>query len=151
FYTKNMSTNANSKKSQNYSALLGEMKASSLNEKIKGRNYKMYIKRGQTSSVDKSDTIGMKSINYNQSSDKLSDNMMTHTNVTNVSNMNSSKVNLVDKRILEKRKGVGSHSISGVDQLGVGLGLGYNKITSVPSTTTNNMGNKIDIKISVNY
>lgn len=101
----------NSKKTQNYSALLGELKGS-INDKIKGRNYKSYMKRAPTTNNDKSELIGMKSIQ----------NLNTGSNL-----MESSKINnIIDKRILDKRK-------------------------NTINTNIDQLGNKIDIKISVNY
>jgi hypothetical protein len=120
-----------SKKPQNYSALLGDLK-SSINEKIKGRNYKMYMKRVQTNSIDRGDIVGL----------KTNANIMTNSNFNNertiMHNDSNSKINLLDKRLIEKRRQIGSS------------GLDYST-NSMNKKIDVDVGNKIDIKISVNY
>ena len=137
----------NQKKTQNYSGLLNEIKSSSLNDKIKGRNYKMYMKRIPTSSVDKNDLIRLKSTHGLHLNDK-----------TQIEN--PSKINLIDKRILDKKKISSGNSINnfeyskklGESNTNIDFQGGRESQSSIVSNnSSNNINNKIDIKISVNY
>jgi hypothetical protein len=140
------------KKVQNYSSLLSDIKSSSLNDKIKGRNYKMYMKRVGTNTNEKSDLISLKSIQHqSQQSSHLS-----NQGVSGLSGISSEKVrdessskNLIDKRLLERRRNMhttqgGSSTLTEASHHGHGLTQLHGADSHIPP-------NKIDIKISVNY
>lgn len=113
----------NSKKIQNYSSILGDLRGS-LNDKVKGRNYKMYMKRIPTNSTDKSEISGLKSI---------------HTTTVNDKIVNEHRASLVDRKSAEKKRVI--HSVTN----------DYNQKRHDCNLTEQPESDKIDIKISVNY
>lgn len=152
-----------SKKVQNYSSLLSDIKSSTLNDKIKGRNYKMYMKRVGSNNNDKSDLISLKSIQHQslQSQQIQHSHQSSHIQgVSSLSGVSSEKIreegsnkNLIDKRLLERRRNMqtsqgGSSTQTEASHQAHGLGvsnlLGTESSSHIPP-------NKIDIKISVNY
>jgi hypothetical protein len=131
-----MSTN---KKPQNFSALLGDIRASSINDKLKGRNYKMYMKK-VTNPPEKSDLVSMKTLHGpNYSTEKL---FTEH-----------SKSSTIDKKLYDRRKiACGGQSQLGVANLNTMSNLGSNLNNLINETSSSEVPpNKIDIKISVNY
>lgn len=162
-----------SKKVQNYSSLLSDIKSSTLNDKIKGRNYKMYMKRVGSNNNDKSDLISLKSIQHQSQHQSLQSQQIQHSHqsshiqgiqgiqgVSSLSGVSSEKIreegsnkNLIDKRLLERRRNMqtsqgGSSTLTEASHQAHGLGvsnlLGTESNSHIPP-------NKIDIKISVNY
>ena len=116
----------NYKNANNYSALLNEIKASSLNDKVKGRNHKMYVKR--VHSQDKSESMTMKA-------------------VTNQLNDLNHKYASID---LKKQSTVGGLTDQ-TAKTSEDLKRRNQSISSGINQDTTPHGNKIDIKISVNY
>jgi hypothetical protein len=130
-----MSTNY--KKTQNYSALLGEMKGSAINERVKGRNYKMYMKRVQSNLTDTKTEYKSGTVSLNESTQKYSS---------------------IDKRVLDKKKILTIGTDYTPNTKSESLYDLRNKSEKseksslvTPVNKNTNIGNKIDIKISVNY
>ena len=121
----------NYKNANNYSALLNEIKASSLNDKVKGRNHKINVKRVQ--SQDKSESLTMKGL-----SNQLNDLNQKYASI--------------DLRSFDLKKsapvgGVTDYAAKTSDELkrrNLSISSGINQDSTA-------IGNKIDIKISVNY
>ncbi len=109
------------KKNPNYSSLLLDMKASSINDKIKGRNYKMNIKKVGTNFIDKPESLGVR-VTKN-STDKL------------IPSSTTDKRRNLDGSIDYSRK-ITDNNITDNTNL---------------NTTNDIHQGKIDIKISVNY
>lgn len=134
----------NNKNTYNYSALLNEIKATTLNEKIKGRNHKSYIKRvntQNTQNAEKSETFLTKtSANHVQYPEGL-----------------SQKYASIDLRSMEKKKNLPGTSVVINDYNSSNFKATDEPKRRNPSISSNltqnsaSMGNKIDIKISVNY
>ena len=131
----------NNKNTYNYSALLNEIKATTLNEKIKGRNHKSYIKRVNTQNTEKSETFLTKT---------------TANPVQNPDGLNQ-KYASIDLRSMDKKKNIPGSSVVMKDYNSNNFKTSEQPKRRNPSISSNltqnsaSMGNKIDIKISVNY
>jgi hypothetical protein len=131
---------ANYKNTNNYSALINEIKATTLNDKIKGRNHKLFLKRNQSQGGDKSiENLPLKTV-------------MNTTNTTNPEI--NQKYASIDLRSLEKKKIlnginpiINEYNSNQIDP----LKRRNQSISGLTNHNSTNVGNKIDIKISVNY